>query len=212
MLAAYEDRIGQGAQKFMEAVKRYPTRLKAKKGRSTVPQVSLPDASLREPTPQRAEKAAGTRRAAVAPNAMQITSPHQKFLKQLGEDAVRTLDRLVELDAAANRSPRMTAKYDGITVDSSRTAALPFTDLELSRKEEFRRIWAQLGPHYQRMVSELVFERGILGDAARSYLDVGRELCGYETEQTRKGAAVAALRMLAWRIEELMGGKVPVRR
>lgn len=212
MLAAYEDKIGQGAAKFLEAVRTYPKRVKPKRGRSTVPQVPLPDISLREPTPQRAEKAAGTRRAEGPPFNSQIVSPHQKFLKQLGGEAVAVLDRLVEMAEAANKLPRMTAKYDGITVDSSRAHALPFTDADLQRKQAFAKIWDQLGPHYQRTISELVFEIGIAGGQPRPYHEIGRELCGYASEQTGKGAAIAALRLLAWRVQELFDGKVPVRR
>lgn len=211
MLMAHEIRIGQGAAKLIEQMRAYPKRVKPKRGRSTVPQVSLPK-EMREPTPQRVEKAAGTRRADAPPFNTQIVSPHQKFLKQLGRDTVNILDRFVELADSANRTPRMTAKYDGITVDSSRSDASFFTDADLTRREEFQAMWGQLGPEYRKLITELVLEQAVVGDMPRPYAEIGRELCGYSADQPCRASAVTALKMLAFRLQELMGGKVPVRR
>lgn len=211
LLAYHETKIGQGASKFIEAVRTYPKRVKPKKGRSTVPQVPL-SKEMREPTPQRAEKATEVRRSESPPFNSQILLAYQKFHKQLGREVVMVLDEFYELAQRANSLPRMAAKYDGIGVDQSRSAFSHVSDSQSASMEDFRQMWSALGPHYRRLITELMFEDAIAGEKARSYADIGRELCGYAQDQPCRAAAVAALRLIAWRIQELMGGKVPVRR
>jgi hypothetical protein len=212
LLANHQQKQKGGIAAFIGTV--YPPRLekrRQKKGRSLVPQVPLP-AELREPTPERAAKSMDIRRSEVPPFNSQILSAYQKFHKQLGGDVLMVLDEFYDLAQRANSVPRMSAKYDGITVDQSRTAFSHVTEAQRASMEDFHRIWGGMGPNYQRLITELLFEQPIAGERARSYPEIGRELCGYAQDQPCRATVVGALRLIAWRIQELMGGKVPVRR
>lgn len=210
MLAIHEIKIGQGAARIIEQMRNYPKRVKPLrpvKGASTVPTVSL-----RKPTPEREAKAQDIVESASPPFNTQIVSVYQRYAKQLGRDVVLVLDQFYELAQRAGSQPRMSAKYDGITVDQSRTSFSHVTEAQRASIEDYNRMLGEIGESYRRLIQELVLEEAIVGERARSYAEIGRELCGYSQDQPCRAAAVAALRLLAWRIQELMGGKVPVRR
>lgn len=202
----------------------YPPRLKRKKKGLALPQ-RAPDNS---PTQHRLDHAGDMAvKTATPPFPTIIETTHQKFRKQLGPDIVDILDRFHALAHDSESTRGMTASYSGVTIDSSRQDSQHLTERKRLAHEEFRRIWASLGPRIQRLVGELVLELPIgpvptknahmpeipvVGDRTRSYAAIGRELSGYNDDRRGMGAAVGALRIIGWLIADAMGGRTPIRR
>lgn len=216
MLVAYETKLGQGAAKFREKVLTYPKRLKPEKvkGKSTVPQV---ERVSNAPTPERAAHAGeALETTLMPPHVTRIVGPADKFRKQLGADVVLVLARFQELAGHSLSSRGMTAGYDGTVVDSSPSDFQHISERQRAGMEDFRRAWDGLGEEFRTLAAELLLEIPVRftkdGEKARDAVTIGRELCNYAGDQQARAAAVTALRLLSWRISELMGGRIPVRR
>jgi hypothetical protein len=197
-----------GRQDFLRT--NFPPRVKRRAKRNAGLAIQQPAPIDNTPTPERLSRA-GDRavKSASPPFVTIIADAALKFQKQLGQDIVLTLSYLQEAASALDTSKGLTASYSGMSVDQSQTEYSHISDRQRIQAEDFRQVWHQLGPNFQRIARELVLENG---DGAKSLDDIGRELSGYEDARRARGGITTALRMLSWRIQELLGGHVPVGR
>ncbi len=217
MLVAYEDKLGQGASKFVQAVTAYPKRMKKRervKGRSMVPQV---ERVSNAPTPERVAQAGEALETTdMPPYVVRVTGVTERYQRQLGQDAVLILSRFQELADVANRSRGLTAGYDGNKVDSSSGDFQNMSERQRASLADFHEAWNAMGDDFRRLAAELLLEVPTQfskdGEKARGAVTIGHELCNYAGKQQAHAAVVAALRILSWRLSELMGGRIPVRR
>lgn len=170
---------------------------------------------LGEPTPERAIRAEAVMPTKVPPFNSQILGPAQRFAKQLGPETMMVLERLHEIGIKGDGSRGLTAGYDGIKVDSSRTSYDHLSAAERSAHAQLRAAMTAMPAELQAFARELVLEnvgmevnsaRGAPPRRSRSVNEIGAEISGYYSDSRyTTGAVVATLRIIAWCVQKELG-------
>jgi hypothetical protein len=209
----------EGIHAFIKAAEkqvRIQQRLPARPVKTQAPAPPPPE-RMGDPTPERAIRAEAVMPTKVPPFNSQILGPVQRFAKQLGPETMMVLERLCEVGIQGGNSRGLTAGYDGIKVDSSRTGYQHLSDAESAAYEQFRVAMGNMPPELQLYAKELVLEnigeeinsaRGAPPRRSRSVAEIGGEITGYTSDSRyTTGAVVATLKIIAWCVQRELGVK-----
>ena len=185
-----------------------PVRTPLMRGEVEVPWKTVPDAATGQPQPERLLKADGGFSTTVTPPFLnRILAPYQKYGSNLGASEVYALDTLYELGESALNSShaKLTSGYNPNAVDvPGHRDYAHMSERQRQTYTRFHELWGQLGEGMQRIAYDLVFELTRPGyDKPMTVAGVGREISSYQDERRAIGAAVAGLRLLAWRIMQI---------
>ncbi len=131
-----------------------------------------------------------------------------RYAQQLGQETVMVLERLYELYAKGGGSRGLTAGYDGIKVDVSRTSYDHLTAAEAEAHNALQRAMRTMPKELRHYAAELVLEDRPPG-RWRGTGAVAEEVTSYRDRGAHPGAIVALLKVIAWCVQtELsMGGR-----
>ena len=163
------------------------------------------------PQPERLRKADGDFITANAPPfTNRIEAPYQRYRANLGDAEVLALDALYDLGAKALSGGygKLVAGYDPDRISGSRQPSSHLSEAQRGSYARFYDIWDHLDNGLRGVAYDLVFEMTRPDrEKPLTVAEVGRALSGYADERRAIGAAVASLRILAWRIIQLMKRK-----
>lgn len=167
-----------------------------------------------QPQPERLKKADGGFSTSVTPPFVnRIQAPYQRYAANLGSAELLALDALYEMGAQALSSSyaRLTSKYEPGTGEASSNRDFSHMGEAQSRAyNQFHDLWGQIDEGLRRVAFDLVFEMTRPDkDRPLTTSEVGREVSRYQDERRAIGGAVTALRILAWRVLQIMKQERP---
>lgn len=168
-------------------------------------------------TPERAAQSEpeAIQKVQAPPFNMRVMPLLQRYAERLGPEALLTLEKLYEVGRKGAGSRGLTAGYDGIKVDASRSSFEHLTAAESDAHDLFHRAMHRMPRELRAIVLEVLFEEGgpqikdSQGYRARKPLEVIRDTFDLNNEQYQRAGLVTLLKIVAWcvQVEFLKGGR-----